>query len=258
MLMIASHIPLFKKDSAQAEFQDQSAHGADYAALFATYDKVHVWAGHTHRSFNYNYPSSNTLRNIEVHTLARSTGELWTNEYNAYGTPRGYTVVEVDGNNVSWKFKPLSYQQAPFIGNDYSTVGTPAYSRRDWSYNEAGEAILRSTNTKLDSSYQMTAWKDGLYVYVHVFMWDDKWSKPKFNGGSMSAVDRQNSGAKDLAYKEMFDFYSVNSILSGYDYSYDPVYHNSIFRSFNLSSSGSGTITVTDRFGNNYSTTVAW
>ena len=93
-LMIASHVPMFKKDSAVAEFQNQSTHGTDYANLLNQYSKVHAWAGHTHRSFNYNYPSYNTLKNIEVHTLARSTGGLWTNEYNAYGTPRGYTVVE--------------------------------------------------------------------------------------------------------------------------------------------------------------------
>ena len=258
MLMIASHIPLFKKDSAEADFQDQSAHGADYTNLFASYDKVHVWAGHTHRTFNYNYSSKDQLRNVEVHTLARSTGELWTNEYLAYGTPRGYTIIDVDGNNVSWQFKPLSCQRAPFVGNDYETKGQPAYVYRDWDYNAAGEAILRGTNTKLDSNYQIKAWKDGLYVYAHVFMWDDKWSKPKFNGNSMSNVDRQSSGAKDLAFKEIVDFYWANSMLSGYSYSYDPVYHNAIFRIFNMSSSGSGTVTVTDRFGNEYSTTLEW
>ena len=260
-LMVASHVPMFKKDSAEAEFQNQSAHGSDYANLLAQYSKVHAWAGHTHRSFNYNYPSNNALKNIEVHTLARSTGELWTNEYNAYGTPRGYTIVEVDGDNISWKFKPTTYQKAQFVGNQYSTVGTPAYTYRDWDYNAEGVAILRGSNKPLDESYQMKAWKQGSYIYVHIFMWDDKWSKAQLNGKEMTLLKRYNNflvaDPRDYAYQEMFDFYSVNSILSGYDYAYEPVYHNSIFRT-SVSGSGSGTITVKDRFGNNYSTEISW
>lgn len=260
-LMIASHIPLFKKDSAKTEFQEQSEHGADYANLLKQYNKVHAWAGHVHRSFNYNYPSSNTLKNIEVHTVARSTGELWSNDYNAYGTPRGYTVVEVNGDNISWKFKPTIYQ-AEFIGNDYSTVGAPTYTYRDWNYEE-GIAVMKDSGKRLDDSYQMKVWKDGDYVYAHIFMWDDKWATPKMNGSTMTLLDRQGGSwfnpydpPRDIAYQEMFDFYSVNSILSGYDYAYSPVYHNSIFRA--KASGSSATITVTDRFGNNFNSTISW
>ena len=256
-LMVASHCPMFKKDSAKAEFQDQSTHGADYANLLKQYNKVHAWAGHTHRSFNYNYPSSNTLKNIEVHTVARSTGELWSNDYNAYGTPRGYTIVEVDGDNISWKFKPTIYQ-SEFVGNNYSTVGTPDYTYRDWDYNSEGVAIMKKTGKHLDESYQMQVWREGNYVYVNIFMWDDKWEKPKFSGSLMTLLDRQSSYAIDQPYKELNDFYSANSILSGYDYDYSPVYHNSMFRYYKSGSTGSGTISVTDRFGNTYTAEISW
>jgi hypothetical protein len=186
---------------------------------------------------------------------------LWTNEYNAYGTPRGYTVVEVDGDNISWIFKPTRYQKAQFVGNQYSTVGTPAYTLRDWNYNADGIAIMKDSGKQLDSSYQMKAWKQGSYIYVHVFMYDNKWSKAKLNGKEMTLLKRYNNllvaNPRDYAYQEIYDFYSVNSILSGYDYAYDPVYHNSIFRT-SVSGSGSGTITITDRFGNNFSTSISW
>ncbi len=257
-LMVASHCPMFKKDGAESEYQDQSFHGADYANLLKQYSKVHAWAGHTHRSFNYNYPSSNDLKNIEVHTLARSTGEFWTNEYNAYGTPRGYTIVDVDGDNISWKFKPMTYQKAAFVGNSYSTIGTPAYTYRDWDYNDEGVAIMKKTGKQLDDSYQMQVWRDGNYVYVNVFLWDDKWEKPKFSGSSMTLLDRQHSNAVDIPYKELKTFYSANSILSGYDYSYSPYYHNSIFRVYKSGSTGSGTVSVKDRFGNTYTSDFSW
>jgi hypothetical protein len=109
----------------------------------------------------------------------------------------------------------------------------------------------------------MKVWKDGDYIYAHIFMWDDKWATPKMNGSTMTLLDRQGGSwfnpydpPRDIAYQEMFDFYSVNSILSGYDYAYSPVYHNSIFRA--KASGSSATITVTDRFGNNFNSTISW
>ena len=263
-LMVASHIPMFKKDSANTEFQDQSEHGSDYANLLKQYSKVHAWAGHTHRSFNYNYSSSlfSTLKNIEVHTLARSTGELWTNEYNAYGTPRGYTVVEVDGNDVSWYFKPTTYQQAKYVGNDYETVGQPTYALRQWDYDSNGVGIMRSTGKTLDQAHQMSVWKDGDYIYTNVYLWDSKWGTPTFNGSKMSQLSRTHSNAFDQAYMECREFYETSSFLKDVaDYLDDfntPDRFNSIFRIKNTNSTGSGTISVTDRFGNTYTATISW
>ena len=263
-LMVASHCPMFKKDSANTEFQDQSEHGSDYANLLKQYSKVHAWAGHTHRSFNYNYSSSffSSLKSIEVHTLARSTGELWTNEYNAYGTPRGYTVVEVDGDNVSWYFKPTTYQQAKYVGNDYKTVGKPAYALRQWDYDSNGVGIMRSNGKQLDQAHQMSVWKDGDYVYTNVYLWDDKWGTPTFNGSKMSQLSRTHSNAFDNAYMECRNFYETSSFLADVaDYLDDfktPDRFNAIFRVKNSNATGSGTVSVTDRFGNTYTAELSW
>lgn len=263
-LMVAAHCPMFKKDSANTEFQDQSEHGSDYANLLKQYSKVHAWAGHTHRSFFYNYSSSlfSSLKNIEVHTLARSTGELWTNEYNAYGTPRGYTVVEVDGNDVSWYFKPTTYQQAKFIGNDYKTVGQPGYALRQWNYDSNGIGIMKSNGNTLDQAHQMSVWKDGDYVYTNVYLWDSKWGTPTFNGSKMSQLSRTHSNAFDNAYMECREFYETSSFLKDVaDYLDDfntPDRFNAIFRVKNTNSTGSGTVSVTDRFGNTYTADFSW
>ena len=263
ILMVGTHSPMFRRDSTTKEYQDEANHGADYAKLFASYDKVHMWAGHTHRSFNYNYPSTSELKNIEVHTVARSTGELWTNDYNAYGTPRGYTIVEVDGENIEWRFHPVIYQSA-WIGNKYSTVGKPDYIHREWDYNEQGVAVMKSTGKQLDESYQMHLFKSGDYIYANIFLWDDKWEMPKFNGSTMTLLSRSDTAAHDIAYQELHDFYLVNSILSTYsDYIGDNVYskkkyHNSIFRIANSKSTGSGTVSVKDRFGKTHTSTITW
>ena len=261
-IMVASHNPLFKKDSANTEFQNQSEHGSDYANLLKQYSKVHAWAGHTHRSFNYVYSSFNSLKNIEVHTLARSTGELWTNEYNAYGTPRGYTVVDVDGDNISWYFKPTTYQQAKFIGNDYSTVGQPPYTLRQWNYDDNGVGIMKKGGNRLDQAHQMSVWKSGNYIYANIYLWDSKWGTPTFNGSKMSQRSRTDSDALDGAYLECRDFFESSSYLKDVaDYLDDykkADRFNAIFRISNSNATGSGTISVTDRFGNTYNTEFSW
>lgn len=99
---------------------------------------------------------------------------------------------------------------------------------------------------------------DSKYIYVDVFLWDDKWQAPKYNGASMTKV-----GYKDaycLANYEVQSFYSEygHSLKSSSDYvPVDDDIHT-LFRAYESKSSGTGTVTVTDRFGNTYSSTVSW
>ena len=123
---------------------------------------------------------------------------------------------------------------------------------------------MKSTGKQLDESYQMHLFKSGDYIYANIFLWDDKWEMPKFNGSTMTLLSRSDTAAHDIAYQELHDFYLVNSILSTYsDYSGDNVYskkkyHNSIFRIANSESTGSGTVSVKDRFGKTHTSTITW
>ena len=269
-LMVAAHSPMFKlinTHNRSAQYKEE------YGDLFAEFAKVHVWTGHTHNTFNYNYPNSSKWAVIEEHTVARSTGELWTNEYLAGGTPRGYTVVEVDGNNVEWHFKPTIYQTGSFVSTSKYTSKKPNYVYRDWNYSN-GVAKMKSDNSTLSEAYQMKVYKPGQYhntyadmiagnaannyVYVNVFLWDDKWQKPKYNGVEMEAV-----GYKDaycLATYEIQNHYKTYGYTLKTDSGYGPEDNNihTIFRAVENRASGSGTVTVTDRFGNNYSSKVSW
>ena len=278
-LMVAAHSPMFMLENMSERSASTQNHRTDYAVLLSKYAKVHAWAGHTHSTFNYNYPEAHTLKNIEVHTLARSTGELWTNEYMANGTPRGYTVVEVDGDNISWKFKPTIYQTTSAsnkaIGFTGKTSPQPELKYRDWNYNENGVAKMINGGATLSDSYQMKVYKpgeyhktyaemidgkaaDSKYIYVDIFLWDDKWQTPKYNDASMSRV-----GYKDaycLANYEVQSFYSEYgySLKNSSDYAPKDDDIHTIFRAYENRSSGSGTVTVVDRFGNKYSSKISW
>ena len=271
-IMVAAHSPMFMQTSMNDRSQGSSGHRYDYANLFSKFAKVHAWAGHSHTTFNYNYPESSNLKNIEVHTVARSTGELWTNEYISNGTPRGYTVVEVDGDDISWYFNPTRYQTAKYTGK---TSPQPEYTYRDWSYDENGVAKLNSNGKDLDESYQMKVYKpgeyhktykdmidgkaaDSKYVYVDVFLWDDKWENPKYNGVTMTKV-----GYKDAYCLWNYDikkhYYTYGYMLEGgSDYGPSDEDYHTLFRAYESKSSGTGTVTVKDRFGNEYSSKISW
>ena len=272
ILMVAAHSPMTKLRTGGSR-TTSAKHFADYTALFAEFAQAHIWSGHTHKTFNYNYPQSSALYPIEEHTVARSTGELWTNEYEVGGTPRGYVVVDVDGNNVSWKFKPTIYQSGSF---STKTTAKPNYIYRDWNYLN-GVAKMKSNGSTLSESYQMKVYAPGTYhdtfsakmngdaandyIYVNVFMWDDKWQTPTFNGQNMEHI--KYNTAYELAEYEIMNHYStygytLNGYASyGYEYGKD-VYVHTIFRIKAPSATGTGTINVVDRFGNNYSSTISW
>ena len=261
-IMVCAHSPMFRLVSG-TERSDRSdtKNGKAYAELLSSFDKVYAWAGHTHVMFNYIYDSSSNKRNIEVHTISRSTGELWTNEYLSEGTPRGYVVVDVNGKDVSWKFRPNPYQ----TGKAVST--TPDYSLRAWNYKN-GVAVMKADGTGLDDSYQMNVYPRGAYgdkyVYANVFMWDENWGTPVYISSDgaksvMSQVSRDTGFMYDAGQKGIYDFYKANSKLSSDDsYSWSTSNTRSIFRVYSDKTHDTGRVEVTDRFGNVYSTSVSW
>ena len=281
VVMTFAHSPMFKCDSG-SERTNTSKHGGhnaseDYAYGYGTlldrYDEVHAWAGHTHSTFNYIYPSSHRNRNVQVHTVARSTGELWTNEYISNGTPRGFTIVEVvDGAVASWRFHPTKYLMSIFVGR----YGQPSYDYCDWDYVNAGSqkvAKMKDTGEDLDESYQMHIFPPDVYgdgkLYVNVFLWDSMWQLPTLTmeGGSpvtmthiedVNVTEEERTGF-DMADKEIKDFYYANySTLRSAGYkAHSPGLPLTMF-SVDAPASGTGTVSVTDRFGTTWSRTVLW
>ena len=280
-LMVFAHAPMFKLENGN-ERTNTSNHGRDYGALLNSYPEVHAWGGDSHCTFNYIYPTTHRNKNTQVHTLARSTGELWTNEYLANGTPRGFTIVEVDGNNISWHFHPNKYQTAPWVGNLNSpSYSAPSYTYRDWNYNASGVAVMKDGSGTLSDAYQMHAYPKGSYgdeyVYVNVFLWDAKWANPVFTpdgGGTpiemICVHDAYNPRdysimdsikIHDLAMTEIRSFYKANhSVLHGYS-GYSSIIAGQIttlFRAAPPAGCNGGTVSVTDRFGNSYTRHVSW
>lgn len=256
-LMVCAHSPMMRMQSGK----DRSgAHLAELRGLLGKYAKAYVWAGHTHTSFNY-VDKDNPV--IESHTLSRVTGALWTNEYlGANGTPRGYTVLDYDSGNVVWKFKPIFYQTSVYTGNG-NGGRVPSYEWRDWDY-VSGKAVMKAGGKPLDETYQMQVFPPGTYgdkyLYVNVFLWDELWQLPRLTvDGIPSQMKRVTE--KDYRYSfsdwDITSFYSKNTSV-GSEFVPDKNNCDSMFRVYVDSEHGSGTVSVKDRFGNTYTSSITW
>lgn len=269
-IMLCSHGPMFHtmgggyQTRGKFTFDGKTItnHYADVDTLIAKYPKVHAWAGHIHRTYNH----VDKLRpRVETHTLVRVCGQLWTNEWEDGGTPRGYTVVDCEGGKLSWKFHANKYQSGTC-----QLSRKPSYTYRDWDY-VGGVAKFRSDSSReLDESYQMHIYAPGSYadgdnlIYANVFLWDELWDTPTFTvNGSTTSMTRMGAAGKytigDRASGEINAWYKqYNSTLASGDYSADADECCTMFSAPCGATHGTGTVSVKDRFGNTYRQSITW
>lgn len=119
ILMVCGHTSFYKKIGYDPSVSDLNA--SVYTGLFSAYKFVHSWAGHNHDYYNYAYAAEETspkYPNVESHILGRSTGMLGLNaSVTSDGGPRGYLVIDVDGENITWKFKACGYEEGKKLEN---------------------------------------------------------------------------------------------------------------------------------------------
>ncbi|WP_316813032.1 calcineurin-like phosphoesterase family protein [Pedobacter heparinus] len=89
LLIICLHIPV----------HNSVKNNAALYSLLEGYKNVHIMSGHTHYNVN------NIKDGIYEHNHGTVCGAWWTGPICADGTPRGYGVYEVDGNQLKWHYK---------------------------------------------------------------------------------------------------------------------------------------------------------
>ena len=228
-VMLCAHSSMFRKPDSEPA--DRDRHGPDYASRLAQYRCVHSWAGHSHINFNYAYSAEEPapkFPNVESHILARSTGALWLNEsMSSDGTPRGYMVVEVDGEAVSWYYKPYSYE------------------------NDVPSGLDRSHQIRV---YAPGAWYSDGYVYANVWNHDARWGAVRYTDSGKSGAEMKRVTVYDGAFVRMADYY--NSVQT--TATFEPFRTSHMFRILPTTGAAQATVETTDRFGEHYTATVTW
>lgn len=108
--------------------------------------RVHILSGHSHIQWN-----TVISDHIIEHTHGAASGAWWQGPVGLDGTPKGYTVYEIDGSDVSWYFKGAGF----------------------------------------DRTDQFRVYVDGPNVVVNVYNYDPEWRVELFeNGRSLGEMER--------------------------------------------------------------------
>lgn len=217
-VFISMHIParLYEKEQPfkynEKTIRQQTVNIAPLFKMLEPYN-VHLLTAHEH--YNRNMIHSPTLYE---HNTAAISGTFWQEgDYCWDGTPKGYGVYEVNGNDVKWYFK---------------SVGHP-------------------------HDYQMRAYPEGTSkehpedVIVNVWNWDKtwkvEWKENDKNQGQMTQFSGLDPGVTAMfADKDKLDFKWLQSIRTDHMFRATPRFKNSKIE-----------IIATDHFGEVFKTIVS-
>lgn len=103
-IVITLHIPTYSREARRGEYGKEELNKVlqNRTALYKMLEpfNVHIMSGHEHYHENYIVNDR-----IFEHVHAALCGIFWQAPYNSDGTPLGYSVYEVDGNDVQWYYK---------------------------------------------------------------------------------------------------------------------------------------------------------
>lgn len=108
-LVVSLHIPVYNKisDTGNAKEEKLGSMTSNREALFAMLKdyKVHFMTGHTH--FNENWEKDNMME----HNHGTVCGAWWSGPICGDGTPSGYAVYQVNGDDISWYYKSTGFDK---------------------------------------------------------------------------------------------------------------------------------------------------
>jgi len=215
-VFLAMHIPARLDEKPQpfsytaVNIGDQTVNVSSLFKMLEPY-KVHILTGHMHYNRNIIHSAS-----IYEHNTGAICGTWWQGDYCLDGTPIGYGVYKIDGDNVTWYFKSAGYPST------YQMRAYPVGSNADFPND----------------------------VSVNVWNWDKNWKVEWFeNGQAKGEMTRCESidpeVVKMCADKEKLEFKWISAIKTDHIFRATPQSKNSVID-----------ICVTDPFHTVYKTTI--
>lgn len=215
-VFISMHIPA-QLDEMEQSFKYDSRTLANQTVNIAPLFKMlkpynaHFFTGHMHSNQNMIHTPT-----LYEHNTAAISGAWWQGEYCVDGTPQGYGVYEVDGNDVKWYFKSSGYPR------EHQMKAYPVGASK-----EHPEDII-----------------------VNIWNWDKtwkvEWTENGENRGRMDQFTGYDPGViKMLNEKEKLDFSWIGASETNHLFKAKPHYKNSEIE-----------IIATDYFGEVFKTTL--
>ncbi len=228
-IVICGHAQLFRKFGKKDSDSKKNLSYARYSKLLSQYARVYSWSGHYHYNFGYDYSNSTNedhtpLKNITSICVARATGGLHCNRdlYND-GTPNGYMVMEVDGDNIEWYYKSIGHNRD--------------YQMHVYDPSRTG----------------------GELVKVNIWNWSKNyWSNPEWWENGVKVGNMTHKFEKDIAFLEDHAVKGPHTLGKSKDDKARPYNAHGMFHIKPSAGVRSGEVRVTDNFGKTYIQKVEW
>ncbi len=115
-IIIAMHSPvhLYKKASTEVLLNADKNTSMILKEIVKPFKKVHFISGHTHK--NGITRVNNGGNQLIDHNLVSTCGNIWWNSPFCHpnighdGSPAGFDIYEIAGDNISWRFVPYDYE----------------------------------------------------------------------------------------------------------------------------------------------------
>jgi hypothetical protein len=214
-VIVTLHIPTIygdseKPDNFASEMSNSVMNRQALYKILAPYN-THILAGHSHTQW---YTQVNQA--IAEHVHAAACGAWWQGEVCTDGSPKGYTVYEVNGDSLSWYFKG--------VGTD----------KRDQ---------FKTYITGTDKAFPD-------YFLVNVYNYDPLWKVCWYENDVLKGEMQRYWGQDPLAAQ----LYQPGKNKKHAWLSAGPTHH--LFRAKPENQNARIRIEVTDRFGNKYNKTL--
>lgn len=244
-LVMTMHAPVYG-DNGSNSLGNTSA----LSKLIDGYKEVHFVTGHTHKVYNVDKLDSGNI--YEHNSGAVCATWWWTGKFSKIGlgqdgAPAGYRIMEVDGTDFRWQFKPTGKTaDIQFRTYDRNTIDL---TDSNWLSADVSAADKLSYYTFKASSW--TGGSNENLVYINVWDYDPEWTVSVTENGKSLDVE------KISAYDPL---HIIAYVVPGLNKNSSKGFGTSSTRHFFRTKASSATSTleikVTDRFGRTYTETM--
>ncbi|MFI3305409.1 MAG: calcineurin-like phosphoesterase C-terminal domain-containing protein [Rikenellaceae bacterium] len=244
-IVLAAHIPLYSYSYINTTSVALSSQTAidNILSCFDGFTNVDVVTGHTHVNRCVQSP---TYTNVYEHNIAAICATWWwtlrytDNNICTDGSPAGYKVFDVSGNDMTWRYKGVDFDEdKQFLTYDMNEV------LEYWSTNSTAQSAFDSgymSNRKNDYSGVSAN-----TVYINVWGYEKSWSVEVFENGTPLNVSQV------WKYDPLHTLcYDIPRSAAGSSLTFPSTYCMHMFAATASSPDSSLEIKVTDNFGRTY------
>lgn len=167
-VIVTMHIPSYSPEARRNEVHKEQMHRVlqNREPLYKMLEpyNVHIFSGHEHYLENYQIKE-----NIFEHVHTTLSGLFWMAPWSWDGSPRGYTVYEIDGDEVKWYFKAVGKDK----NHQFNVYAVGANKQKAnaitvnvWNYDPAWKVYWYENDELMGEMTPFTGYDSSIVDYV--------------------------------------------------------------------------------------------